>query len=459
MCCVLDIIIVGNGKMGFSLADQLASEDHSITIVDTHEAALRRASDTLDVMSVKGNGVSAAVLREAGAEHADLLIAATSTDEVNMVCCLTAKKMGTSYTIARIRNPEYEKQLRFMREELGLSMAVTPDLYAAREIFRQLQLPAFLRRESFAKSRAEIVAMEVDADNKLCGKKLMELPRVLRHRVLVCAVRRGEEAFIPDGSFAIRAGDEVYLTAPAATLSRTVDELGLRKKHAKNVMIVGGGRLGETLAELLREAGVRVKLIEHNAERCRELAERLPDVSVLCADGTRQDFLFSENISQMDAVVALTNLDEENVFICMYARMQGVPQAIPKVNRTEYAAVCQNCGIRSTVSPKDICAQEISRYVRAMESTDAESVLSVYSLLGGRVEALEFLVTADVPHLGESLASVTLQPGILLACISRGAKVIFPGGGDSLQAGDTVIVVAPRERHIAELRQIFAERG
>ena len=301
--------------------------------------------------------------------------------------------------------------------------------------------------------------MEVDADNKLCGKKLMELPRVLRHRVLVCAVRRGEEAFIPDGSFAIRAGDEVYLTAPAATLSRTVDELGLRKKHAKNVMIVGGGRLGEALAELLREAGVRVKLIEHNAERCRELAERLPDVSVLCADGTRQDFLFSENISQMDAVVALTNLDEENVFICMYARMQGVPQAIPKVDRTEYAAVCQNCGIRSTVSPKDICAQEISRYVRAMESTDAESVLSVYSLLGGRVEALEFLVTADVPHLGESLASVTLQPGILLACISRGAKVIFPGGGDSLQAGDTVIVVAPRERHIAELRQIFAERG
>ena len=221
----------------------------------------------------------------------------------------------------------------------------------------------------------------------------------------------------------------------------------------------GGGRLGEALAELLCEAGVRVKLIEQNPERCRELAERLPEVSVLCADGTRQDFLFSENISQMDAVVALTNLDEENVFICMYARMQGVPQAIPKVNRTEYAAVCQNCGIRGTVSPKDICAQEITRYVRAMESTDGESVLSVYSLLGGRVEALEFLVTADVPHLGESLASVTLQQGILLACISRGAKVLFPGGGDSLQQGDTVIVIAPRERHIAELRQIFAERG
>ena len=279
------------------------------------------------------------------------------------------------------------------------------------------------------------------------------------HRVLVCAVKRGDEAFIPDGSFEIRAGDEITLTAPAAHLSRVADELELRKKHAKNVMIVGGGKLGEALAGLLCEAGVRVKLIEKNAERCRALAEKLPDVSVLCADGTRQDFLRGENISQMDAVVALTNLDEENVFICMYAQMQGVPQAIPKVNRTEYAAVCKNCGIQTSVSPKDICAQEITRYVRAMESTDAESVLSVYSLLDGRVEALEFLVTEDVPHLGERLADLKLQPGLLLACITRGGRVLFPGGGDSLQSGDIVIVIAPRERHIAELRQIFSERG
>ena len=447
----MKIVIVGGGKVGFAIAREVSAEGHDVTIIDSSRAVCDRLSLALDGMTVQGNGAALDVQHAALVPESDLLIAASPNDEANILACMLARKLGCANTIARIRSRSYLDGVQLLREELGLSMAVTPDLYAAREIFRQLQLPAFLRRESFAKSRAEIVAMEVDADNKLCGKKLMELPRVLRHRVLVCAVRRGEEAFIPDGSFAIRAGDEVYLTAPAATLSRTVDELGLRKKHAKNVMIVGGGRLGEALAELLREAGVRVKLIEHNAERCRELAERLPDVSVLCADGTRQDFLFSENISQMDAVVALTNLDEENVFI--------VPQAIPRVNRTEYAAVCQNCGIRSAVSPKDICVQEITRYVRAMESTDAESVLSVYSLLGGRVEALEFLVTADVPHLGESLASVTLQPGILLACISRGAKVIFPGGGDSLQAGDTVIVVAPRERHIAELRQIFAERG
>ena len=440
----MKIVIVGGGKVGFAIAQEVSAEGHDVTIIDSSRTVCEQLSLALDGMTVQGNGASLDVQRAALVPESDLLIAASPNDEANILACMLARKLGCPNTIARIRSRAYLDGVQLLREELGLSMAVTPDLYAAREIFRQLQLPAFLRRESFAKSRAEIVALEVDANNKLCGKKLMELPRVLRHRVLVCAVRRG---------------DEVYLTAPAATLSRTVDELGLRKKHARNVMIIGGGRLGEALAELLCETGVRVKLIEQNAERCRALAERLPDVSVLCADGSRQDFLFSENISQMDAVVALTSLDEENVFICMYARMQGVPQAIPKVNRTEYGAVCQNCGIRSAVSPKDICAQEITRYVRAMESTDAESVLSVYSLLGGRVEALEFLVTADVPHLGESLASVRLQPGILLACISRGAKVLFPGGGDSLQTGDTVIVIAPRERHIAELRQIFDERG
>ena len=455
----MKIVIVGGGKVGFAIAREVSAEGHDVTIIDSSRAVCDRLSPALDGMTVTGNGAALDVQRTALVPESDLLIAASPNDEANILACMLARKLGCPNTIARIRSRAYLESVQLLREELGLSMAVTPDLYAAREIFRQLQLPAFLRRESFAKSRAEIVAMEVSADGKLCGKKLMELPRILRHRVLVCAVRRGEEALIPDGSFELRAGDEIYLTAPAASLSRIVDELGLRKKHAKNVMIVGGSRLGESLAALLCEAGVRVKLIERNAERCRELAERLPDVSVLCADGTRQDFLFSENISQMDAVVALTNMDEENVFICMYAQMQGVPQTIPKVDRTEYGAVCQSCGIRGTVSPKDICAQEITRYVRAMESTDAESVLSVYSLLGGRVEALEFLVTADVPHLGEKLAEVKMQPGILLACITRSSKVLFPGGGDSLQKGDTVIVVAPRERRIAELRQIFAKRG
>ena len=342
----MKIVIVGGGKVGFAIAREVSAEGHDVTIIDSSRAVCDRLSLALDGMTVQGNGAALDVQHAALVPDSDLLIAVSPNDEANILACMLARKIGCANTIARIRSRNYLGGVQLLREELGLSMAVTPDLYAAREIFRQLQLPAFLRRESFAKSRAEIVAMEVDADNKLCGKKLMELPRVLRHRVLVCAVRRGEEAFIPDGAFAIRAGDEVYLTAPAATLSRTVDELGLRKKHAKNVMIVGGGRLGEALAELLREAGVRVKLIEHNAERCRELAERLPDVSVLCADGTRQDFLFSENISQMDAVVALTNLDEENVFICMYARMQaegdpegrsdGIRRRVPELRHPQH---------------------------------------------------------------------------------------------------------------------------
>ena len=257
----MKIVIVGGGKVGFAIAQEVSAEGHDVTIIDSSRTVCEQLSLALDGMTVQGNGASLDVQRAALVPESDLLIAASPNDEANILACMLARKLGCPNTIARIRSRAYLDGVQLLREELGLSMAVTPDLYAAREIFRQLQLPAFLRRESFAKSRAEIVALEVDANNKLCGKKLMELPRVLRHRVLVCAVRRGDEAIIPDGSFAIRAGDEVYLTAPAATLSRTVDELGLRKKHARNVMIIGGGRLGEALAELLCETGVRVKLI------------------------------------------------------------------------------------------------------------------------------------------------------------------------------------------------------
>jgi len=453
----MKIVIVGGGKVGFAIAREVSTEGHDITIIDNDRAVVENLSLALDGMTILGNGSTLDVQRSASVGESDLLIAATPNDEINILCCILARKLGCPNSIARIRRWEYKEELHLLREELGLSLVVTPDASAAREIFRLLQFPGFLKRESFVKSRAEIVALDLKEDSILQGKKLMDLPRVLRQKVLVCAVRRGEEAIIPDGSFQLEAGDEIFVTAPAAELSRLMENLGLRKKRARNVMIVGGGQKGAGLARLLSDAGVRVKLLEKEAERCQELAEQLPNVLVLCADGTRQDVLRSENISQMDAVVALTDVDEENVFICMYANMVGVPQAIPKVNRTEYGAVCQNCGIRYMISPKDICAQEVIRYVRAMQSTDAESILSVYSLMDGRVEALEFEVTADVPHLGEKLAAVRLKPNILLACITREGRVIFPGGNDYLQKGDIVVVVTAHDRVIVELRDIFAD--
>ena len=453
----MKIVIVGGGKVGFAIAREVSGEGHDVTIIDHNPANYERLSVSLDCMAIMGDGNSLETLRAANTAESDLLIAATPNDEVNILCCFLARKLGCPNTIARLRREGYKQEIDLLQEDLGLSMMVTPDSAAAREVFRLLQYPGFLKRESFAKSRVEMVAFEVRKDGVLNGKKLMELPRVLRQKILVCAVQRNGEAIIPSGAFELNAGDEIFVTAPATELPRLMENVGLQKKRMRDVMIIGAGRMGVALARMLLESGVRVKLLDKDRDRCREVAEMLPGALVLCGDGTRQETLNSENLSQMDAVVATTNMDEENVFICMYANMAGVPQAIPKVNRTEYVTVCQNCGIKSIISPKDICAQEIVHYVRAMQSTSADSILSVYRLMDGKVETLEFEVTDDVPHLGEKLADVKLKPNMLIACITRHGKVIFPGGSDSLQKGDVVVVVTSGDRVVVELREIFED--
>ena len=451
----MKIVIVGGGKVGFAIAREMSGEGHDITIIDHDRDNVENLSVAVDGMVVLGNGNSLEAQRAANVGESDLMIAATPNDEVNILCCILAKKLGCPNNIARIRRWEYKEEIHLLRDELGLSMMVNPDGSAARELFRLLQFPGFLKRSSFAKSRVEMVGVDLNEKSILAGKKLIDLPRLLKQKILICAVKRGEETVIPGGSFQLEAGDELLVTAPVTELSRLMEHLGLRKKKVRSVMIVGGSRVGINLARMLCESDVRVKLLDKDPEKCRDLAEMLPSAQVLCVDGTRQEVLRRENISQMDAVVALTNMDEENVFICMYANMMGVPQAIPKVNRTEYGPVCQSCGIRAMVSPKDVCAQEITRYVRAMQSTDAESVLSMYNLMDGSVEALEFEVTGDVPHLGERLADVKLKPNILISSITRQGRLIFPGGSDSLQKGDIVVVVTASNRVIVELRDIF----
>lgn len=453
----MKIIVVGGGKVGFAIAAESTREGHDVTIIDNDRETVDRLSAALDAMVLYGNGAALAVQKDAGVEDSDLLIAATAQDELNMICCILARKLGCPNTIARVRNQEYHEELYLLRKELALSMTINPDGASAREIFRLLQFPGFLKRESFDKSRVEIVALALKPDNLLCGKTLAELPRLLHQKVLVCAVQRQGEAFIPSGGFTLQAGDEIYVTAPVTELARLLENLGLRTRRARDVMIIGGSRCAAVLAVMLAKAGGNVKIIEKDLERSHQLAERLPNVTVLCADGSSQQVLRSENISKMDAVVTLTDMDEENIIISMYANSVGVPQAITKINRTEYNAVFQSCGIECMVSPKDLCAQEVIRYVRAMQNTNAESVLSVHYLVGGKVEALEFEVGENTPHLGQKLSEIQLKPNILLACISRKGQPIFPSGGDWLQKGDTVVVVTGANRVIVELRDIFAD--
>ena len=453
----MKIVIIGAGKIGYSLAVELAGEDHDIIIIDNDKEKVRRMSDSLDVMTVYGNGAALDTQREAKVESCDLLIAVTAKDEVNLLACVLARKLGCKNTIARVRSREYYEQLYLLKNELGLSMTINPEFLAAKEMYRLLQIPAFIKRETFAKGRAEIVELSIEQDSVLCGVRLMDMSKHIRTKTLVCAVVRDGRVFIPDGQFVLSEGDRIFVTAPSSALVELTHELKLRSRRSKDVLIVGGGRICEYLAPMLIKSGTRVKIIENDRRRSEYLAEMLPEAAVICADGTRQAVLKLHNIAKMDAVLPLTNMDEENIIIAMFARKLGVPQLLTKINRMEYAEIVGERGADSLISPKQISSHEIVRYVRAMENTGGSAVITIHKLADGGAEALEFAVTEATHNLGKPLMDIRLKPGILLACINHMGKIIIPGGRDMICAGDTVVVVTTAGRDIIDLNDIFAK--
>lgn len=452
----MKVVIVGDGKVGFTLADQLAKEGHDVVVIDKNKAVLNQLSEQLDVMVIPGNGASLTVQREAGVGESDVLIAATSADEINLLCCILGRKLGCKHTIARVRNPEYAEHMYFLKDELGLSMTINPELAAAREIFRLLRFPSFLKRESFAKGRVEIVEIDLKPGNPLVGKSLMQLQQVIGVRVLVCAVQRQEEVHIPTGSFVLQEGDQIYVTASSGNLLHLVRSLNLIRLRVRNVLLVGGSRIAHYLGLMLTESGISVKIIEMQQHRCEELCELLPKATVVCGDGTDKQVLLSEGIEQMDAVVSLTDMDEENLLVSTYARHLQVPKVLTKINRMEYIDVYREMGIGSAISPKLLCATDIVRYVRAMQNTTGGAVLAIHYLVDGQVEALEFTVTKGTKYLGQTLTQITLKPDLLIACINRRGTVIIPKGSDTLEQGDTVIVVSKGSHTIYDLNDIFA---
>ena len=451
----MKIVIVGGGKVGRTLAEQLAREKHDIVLIDSNREVVSLLSAQLDIMVMYGNGASMHTLQAAEVGTSDLMIAVTPLDELNFMCCVIARKLGCPNTIARIRDPEYHEQLYFLREELGLSMTVNPEWTAATEIYRLLQVPGFLKRDSFAKGRVEIVEIVLQADSPLCGLQLIDLHKRLKLRVLVCAVERGSKVVIPDGSFTLEQGDKIYVTAATGELGELLRGVGIRSRKAKDVLIIGGSRISQALSAMLIRSGTRVKILERSPERAAKLAELLPEATIICADGTNQETLNTENISQMDAVITLTNFDEENLIISMYANYLGVPQVITKINRTEYTEVFRDKGIDCVISPKFLCAQHIIRYVRSMQNLSGSSVITMHHLVNNQVEALEFLVTESTKNLGKTLSEIRLKPNILIASISRMGRVIIPGGSDTIELGDTVILVTASDRVILDLNDVF----
>ena len=454
----MKIVIVGDGKVGYTLTEQLSKEGHDIVVIDSNKQVLQESVETLDVMVVHGNGASLKVQKQADVGDCDLVIAATSADEINILCCIIARKLGCAHTIARMRNPEYAEQLFFLKEELGLSMTINPERTAASEIFRLLQFPSFLKRDSFAKGRVEIVEIVLREGNILNDKHLSEMYKIAGVRVLVCAVERGDGVFIPDGNFQLKQGDKIYVTASAADLATLIRNLHIESRRVRDIMIIGGSTIAYYLAADLLDIGVDVKLIETKPERCRTLAEKLPKAEIINADGSSQAVLLSEGIEKTDAVVTLTNMDEENLLISMYANHIGVPKVVTKINRTEYSEVFRDKGIDCVISPKLLTANDIVRYVRAMQNTTGGSVLTLHRIVDNKVEALEFRVTETTRHLGETLLQITLKPNILLACIHRYGKIIIPKGEDTIELNDTVIVVTTADQTIYDLNDIFDDK-
>ncbi len=449
------IVIVGAGKVGLELTRQL-SAGNRVTIIDEDQQLIDNVINIYDVMAVCGNGASYEVQREAEGERADLLIATTSSDEINILACLVAKKLGVQHTIARVRNPEYEKQLRFMRGELGLSMAINPEKAAAREIARVLRFPAAMKVETFSKGRLELVEYRVTPGSALDGARLSDLYRDLRVRVLICAVVRGEEIAIPSGDFVLHAGDKVYLTSSSHQLAQFFRQLGVFRGRASSVMIVGASKICFYLASELLDMGMSVKIVDRSEARCLQMAERLPKALVIVGDGADSELLHEEGIEQTDAFVAITGIDEANILMAMCAARQSQGcKVVAKINRKSLVdLVSGGSMIDSVVSAGSVTTELIVQYVRAMESAAGAQIKTLHRLVDGAVEALEFSVPEDMPFTGVPLKDLRLKSGILLAGIVRqNGKIVIPSGGDCLEPHDDAIVVSTST--LQDLRDIF----
>ena len=433
----MKIVIIGNGKIGSNLAALLVQEGHDITVVDCDETHLRKSQNTLDVMCIEGNGATAETQLEAGADKATLLIAATPYDEVNVLCCLIGKRLGTKKTISRVRMPEYYQQMHLIREDLGLSMVINPELSTADEIMRVLVFPSAAKVEVFGKGKLELVEYRLPDFPWLENITLVELYKKIKTKFLICAVQRDEEVFIPSGDFALQEGDRIHVAASHRNIERFFRASGFMKDKVRTVMIVGGGRVGYYLSKQLLAVGMKVKLIEKDRERCEKLSDLLPKAIVICGDGTDQDLLIEEGVLEVDGFVALTGIDEENMIISLFAKDSTNAKVVTKVSRENYIDLSSELGLDCVVSPKSLTMGNVLSYVRSLESTAGSEIESLYHLVGDQVEAIEFRVKERIPDLvGVPLKDVQLKKNILICAIIRKREIIIPDGSAVIELGD-----------------------
>lgn len=451
----MKILIAGDGKVGSIVSKTLSREGHDIVLIDMNDDALAMGADKYDIMSVKGNCASMSTLKQAGVEDAELLIAVTSMDEINLLSCLTAHCINPElHTIARIRNPEYVEQAVAMKNAFALSLVVNPEKQAAREISNLIRYPGFLKRDTFAKGRVQIVELKVEEDSPLCNVSLMSLGEIIKCKVLVCAVLRDGKAMIPGGNFVLQAEDKVFVTAPSDNIHTLLKSLNIITHKVKSVLVAGGGKDAYYLANELKNSGISLKIIEQDKDRCIQLASLLPNAEIVCGDASNQQLLEEEGIEDCDAVVSLTGIDEFNMIISLFAHTCNVEQVITKIGRMENSRMLDSLSLGSVVSPKELCCNNIIRYVRALDN-QVGAAKTVHRIADGQVEAAEFVVDDSVLHCGKKLKSLKLKKNVLVACISKGMQTRIPDGESTFEKGDSVIIVSSDEVEIRQLNDIF----
>lgn len=438
----MKIIIIGSGKVGYTLAKQLSGENHDLVLIDHRAEAMQLADSTLDILCLEGSGASIQMLLEAGVRTTDLVIAVTGSDELNIVCCLIAKKLGARHTVARIRSPEYFREANLLKREIGLNMIINPEYAAAQEISRLLRVPSAFSVETFARGLVELIGFPILASDGLADISLFEYNRRRPNGVLMCAVIRGEEVFVPNGRFVPRVGDKAYIIGAQREIVSFFHTLGRDGNRIRSITVLGGSKIATYLTWAVEKVGMKVRIVEQDPAKCLSLSDKLPDTMILQGDGTDSAVIESEGLLDTDAFIALTNRDEENLLMAMTAQRHGVKKVIAKMSRPNYIDMMRQSGVDSIISPKDITANQISAYVRAMARSEGSAVENLYKPLGGAIEAVEFTATATTRFLDTPLKDLRLKPGMLVAAIVREGKTIIPDGSTAIRAGDKVIVMA-----------------
>ncbi len=438
----MNIIIVGCGKVGQNLAEQLAEQKNNITIIDISAQKVNEVCAKYDCNGIVGNGATHAVQEEAGINNADLFIAVTESDELNILCCIIAKKAGNCQTIARVKNPEYSSETKYLKEELGLAMVINPQSAAAAEISRVLRFPSAIKIDTFAGGKVELVKFRLPEGSPLVGLTVREVVSHLKCDVLICTIERGDDAYIASADFAFEKKDVISLVASPKNAAQFFSKIGYKTSSVKDVIIAGGGETGMYLCGLLREDGIAVKVIEKNEAVCEELCAAFPDITVIHGNAGDQETLLEEGLERAGAFVALTNLDEENILISLLAKSVSRGKLVTKINRFDFSDVIKHLDLDSIIYPKNITSDIIVRYVRAMKNTRGSNVETLYNVIKGKVEASEFIVKENSKITGKPLSELKFKENVIIAAILRKKKVIIPRGGDMIMVGDRVVIVS-----------------